>query len=248
MPRWRFTIEFDGTRFLGWQRQSQGRTVQGELEAALGIFCRTRVRVTGQGRTDRGVHAEGQVAHSDLPEGIDQRRLMAAMRGLLPQDMAVIAAEITNDNFHSRFDAKSRRYRYQIAVRPVPLQRNVYWMIPEPFDSKLLHHCAEIVKGENDFRNFSKEAKNDGKKKVNTRCSITLSTWIETESAWIYRIEGNRFLRHMVRRIVGTSHRVAAGRLNIQDFMRLMEGGKVNRKGHAAPPEGLILEKVNYES
>jgi len=247
MPRWKFTIQYDGTRFLGWQRQNQGRTVQGELEAALGIFCRTRVRVTGQGRTDRGVHAEGQVAHADLPEGIELGRLLSAMRGLLPLDMALIDAEITNDNFHSRFDALSRRYRYQIATRPVPLKRKLYWVIPVPFDSKLLHQCAEIIKGENDFRNFSKAAKNDGDKKINTRCSVTLSTWIEMESAWIYRIEGNRFLRHMVRRLVGTSHRVAAGNLKIQDFIRLMEGGDVSRKGHTAPPEGLILEKVSYE-
>lgn len=244
MPRWKFTIEFDGTRFLGWQRQKQGRTVQEELETALSTFCRTQTEVTGQGRTDRGVHAEAQVAHADLPEGIAPGQLLSAMRGLLPADMAVLSAEITDDNFHSRFDAVSRRYRYQIATRPVPLQRKLYWVVLEPFDCELLHQCSELITGEKDFRNFAKE---DGDKKMNTRCVITLSEWIKEGGAWIYRIEGDRFLRHMVRRIVGTSHRVASGRMMVHDFRLLLEGEDAVRKGHSAPPEGLILEKVRYE-
>lgn len=243
MPRWRFTIAYDGTKFLGWQRQNRGRTVQGELERSLSTFCRIPIEVTGQGRTDRGVHAESQVAHADLPDDITASRLLSAMRGLLPWDMAVICAEITDDDFHARFDAISRRYKYQIAILPVPLLRQLHWFNPEPFDHELLHKCAELIIGEFDFRNFARLA---GEKNRDTSCVITHSEWVKNEQAWIYRIEGNRFLRHMVRRIVGTSHRVATGRLKIHDFKLLLEEKDVARKGHAAPPEGLILEKVTY--
>lgn len=243
MPRWRFTIAFDGTKFLGWQRQNRGRTVQGELEKSLSTFCRIPIEVTGQGRTDRGVHAESQVAHTDLPDNIATNRLLPAMRGLLPRDVAVISAEITDDDFHARFDAISRRYRYQIAIKPVPLLRHLHWVNPELFDHELLHRCAELIIGDYDFRNFARQA---GEKNRNTRCTITHSEWIKNEHTWIYRVEGNRFLRHMVRRIVGTTHRVATGRLTIHDFKLLLEEKEVARKGHAAPPEGLILEKVTY--
>jgi tRNA pseudouridine38-40 synthase len=246
MPRWKLTIEFDGTHFSGWQRQKKGRTVQEELESALSTFYREEIKVSGQGRTDSGVHAEGQVAHADLPGDMDPPRLLSALRGLLPGDMAVIDAVIEADDFHARFDAQSRLYRYQIATRPVPLKRHLHWLLLTPFEEDSLHRCAKIIRGKHDFRNFAKEEKPTGY--VNsTECTITASHWEREQDIWIYKIEGNRFLRHMVRRIVGSTIMTATGRMEMDAFRELLDGKQVRRKGHSAPPEGLILEKVIYE-
>ncbi len=245
MPRWKLTIEFDGTHFSGWQRQQKGRTVQEELELALSTFCRKEIEVSGQGRTDSGVHAEDQVAHADIPGAVDPDRLLSAMRGLLPEDMAVIDAKVVEAEFHARFDAQSRLYRYQIATRPVPMKRKLHWMLLTPFDEDILHRCAELVMGEHDFRNFAKEEK-PTEHVSSTECTITTSYWVSEQDIWIYKIEGNRFLRHMVRRIVGSTMMTATGRMEMDAFRELLDGKHVHRKGHSAPPEGLILEKVLY--
>lgn len=245
MPRWKLTIEFDGTHFSGWQRQQKGRTVQGELESALSTFYRNEIKVSGQGRTDRGVHAEGQVAHADLPGDMDPDRLLAAMRGLLPEDMAVIDSVTVSDDFHARFNAQSRLYRYQIATRPVPLKRHLHWLLLTPVEENTLHRCAEIIRGQHDFRNFAKEEKPTEHVK-STGCTITTSYWQREQDIWIYKIEGNRFLRHMVRRIVGSTIMTATGRMEMDAFRKLLDGKQVQRKGHSAPPDGLILEKVHY--
>lgn len=240
------TIQFDGSEFYGWQRQNRERTIQGELEAALTTFVRQSVTVTGQGRTDRGVHASGQVAHTDLPAEIDKIQLLAAMKGLLPGDMAVTDADVVDDNFHARFDARSRIYRYYISAKPSPLYRHMNWVCLENPDMDHLRECARIVCGEHDFRNFAKESKKKQNQYKTTSCTINQSFWQTDGHRLIYSIEGNRFLRHMVRRLVGSMFLVALGKLEIEDFKTLLTGKKVQHKGHAAPSKGLVLEKVNY--
>ncbi|MEX0771435.1 MAG: tRNA pseudouridine(38-40) synthase TruA [Balneolaceae bacterium] len=242
MARWKFKLEYDGTRFRGWQKQRHGRTVQEELEKALATFCQTDVKVMGQGRTDSGVHAEGQIAHADLPDHTPVERLLPAMRGLLPIDMAMIDAERVSDNFHARFDAKSRRYRYQIARRPFPLKRHLYWVHLQDLDTDILHKCASFILGEHNFKNYSRQET----KQQNTVCTITTSEWNIDGDLLVYRIEGNRFLRHLVRRLVGTMQQTATGKLSMDHFCHLLTASEVSKKGHAAPPEGLILENVRY--
>lgn len=244
MARWKFILEYDGTKFRGWQKQRHGRTVQNELNNALTTFCQQEIKVMGQGRTDSGVHAEGQVAHADLPDNTPVERLLPAMRGLLPCDMAMVHAERVSDTFHARFDAKSRRYRYQIARRPMPLKRHLCWIYLQEIDPKILHKCASLILGEHDFRNYSRQDKNE---QQNTVCTITTSKWSVDGKLLIYEIEGNRFIRHLVRRLVGTMQQVAAGKLTVDHFNHLLTAKDVSKKGHAAPPEGLILEKVYYE-
>ncbi|MEX0994761.1 MAG: tRNA pseudouridine(38-40) synthase TruA [Balneolaceae bacterium] len=242
MARWKILLEYDGTRFRGWQKQRHGRTVQAELEKALTTFCQQKINVMGQGRTDSGVHAAGQVAHADLPEQAPVERLLPAMRGLLPCDMAVINAEQVPENFHARFDATSRRYRYQIARRPLPLKRHLYWIHIQELEADILHKCASLIIGEHNFKNYSRQ----DVKEQNTVCRITTSQWDIDGDLYIYRIEGNRFLRHLVRRLVGTMQQAAIGKLSVDHFSHLLAARDVSKKGHAAPPEGLILEKVRY--
>lgn len=242
--RWKLILEFDGTDFLGWQRQREGRTVQGELERALSTFMGYPVEVTGQGRTDRGVHAERQVAHADIGEPVEKRRLLAAMRGLLPRDMAVIDAVKQDESFHARFSARSRIYRYRLVTRPSPLNRRMSWVILQPPEPDLLVSCAAWIRGTHDFTNFTRIGDSEPK---HCLCTIARSEWIQDGACWTYTIEGNRFLRHMVRRLVGSMVHVALGKMSIDQFRELMEGSSsVESKGYSAPPEGLVLADVIY--
>ncbi|MEX2600554.1 MAG: tRNA pseudouridine(38-40) synthase TruA [Balneolaceae bacterium] len=242
MVRWKLTLQYDGTRFAGWQRQPDQRTVQGELERALSRFFDRETVVMGQGRTDSGVHAEGQVAHSDFPEPVDSDRLFRAMRSLLPPDMALIRAEAVPAGFHARFDASSRRYRYQISLQPVPLMKHLYWELPYDPDPDSLHRTAELVQGSHDFKNFSRLEDEE----ANSHCTITRSQWTIEGTRLFYRIEGDRFLRHLVRRLTGSMVLAATGRSTLEEFQLLLEGGDVARKGHSAPAHGLLLESVHY--
>lgn len=241
--RWKLTLEYDGSGFAGWQKQPSGRTVQGELENALEQFCRQKIDVTGQGRTDRGVHAESQAAHADLPAQVEGERLLSAMRGLLPPDLAVIAAEPVPSSFHARFDARSRRYRYQVAARPTPIHRSRCWVFEEEMDEELLKRCAELLPGEHNFVNF---ARVDNRPDEEYRCTIRLAEWYRSDPFLCFRISGNRFLRHMVRRLVGTMVHVASGRFEPDQFAQLLEGARSGRKGYSAPAGGLFLETVEY--
>jgi tRNA pseudouridine38-40 synthase len=246
MSRWKLTIEFDGTKFSGWQKQINERTVQGVLEKALSTFAGMEIEVMGQGRTDSGVHAEAQIAHTDLPDTIDPNKLIYALYGLLPSDVAVINAEIVKSDFHARFHASSRSYRYQIIERPSPLNRHTHWLLLQELNDQLLHECAKMIRGEHDFVNFSKSDP-DKNEFGTTICSILESDWNRTDSGWIYKIEGNRFLRHMVRRIVGSMIQVATGKMEKKKFEQLLNGEQVERKGHSAPAHGLILVNVTYD-
>ena len=242
--RWKLILEFDGTEFFGWQRQREGRTVQGELERALSTFVGYPVKVTGQGRTDRGVHAERQVVHADIADAVGKRRLLAAMRGLLPPDMAVIDAVKQDETFHARFSARSRIYRYRLVSRPSPLNRRMCWVVLQPPDPDLLFSCAALIRGTHDFTNFTRLTDSGPK---HCLCTIARSEWIRDGVYWNYTIEGNRFLRHMVRRLVGSMVHVALGKMSIDQFSVLMEGSaSVESKGYSAPPEGLVLADVIY--
>ncbi|MEX2351265.1 MAG: tRNA pseudouridine(38-40) synthase TruA [Balneolaceae bacterium] len=244
MGRFKLTIEYDGTDFLGWQRQPEGRTVQGELERALQTWCRATVGVVGQGRTDRGVHARGQVAHVDLPEEADPKRLIPAMNGLLPKDMAILEALPVPPGFHARFDALSRRYSYRISLRPAPLIRNRSWFPGQRPNRILLDQCAAFVAGEHDFSLF---ARLDAGDERSTVCRITRSEWLDYGEQLHYTIEGDRFLRHMVRRLVGSMVRVAMEECSRDEFEQLLSvSAEVTRKGYSAPPQGLLLEEVTY--
>jgi tRNA pseudouridine38-40 synthase len=244
MPRYLFTFEFDGTAFKGWQKQPGERTVEGVAEEALSTLYQLPADLIGQGRTDAGVHARNQTAHVDLPDRYPSSRVLHAMRGLLPKDVALKEMTEVSPDFHARFHALSRSYSYSVITRPSPLRRTQSWFRYGDIDPGVLHRCAGQITGSHDFINFCIPPEVD---EMTTICEITESRWEErSDDEWVYRIEGNRFLRHMVRRLVGTMIKTAAGKVPEEEFHALLHGPARSEKGFAAPSRGLTLEKVTY--
>lgn len=241
--RYKLTFEYDGTNFSGWQNQPEGRTVQGVIEEALSRFYQQEISIAGQGRTDAGVHARGQVAHVDLPSGYSMNRIYRAMSGLLPKDVALIDVQKKDADFHARFHAKSRTYQYRVINRQSPLLRYYSWSVFKPLSFQLLEECAEMIMGEHDFINFCIPP---DESEMTTICTIHQSFWKIEDEILTYQIEGNRFLRHLVRRLVGAMVQVAGGTIRIRDFQQLLSASKADRKAHAAPARGLMLLSVKY--
>lgn len=243
LTRYKLTFEYDGTAFSGWQIQPGVRTVEGEIEEAFARLYQQEIDVIGQGRTDAGVHALAQTAHVDLPETYTRKRILHAMKGLLPNDIALKAIEKTSPDFHARFHALSRSYQYRVSVRKTPLQRHITWTLPGSMDTDLLHQCAELILGEHNFINFCIPPDQE---MMTTVCIIQESSWEISNGGLIYTIEGNRFLRHLVRRLVGTMTNIAIGRQQFSEFELLLKGDERIQKGHSAPAHGLVLTRVRY--
>jgi len=243
IQRYKLFIEYDGTHFSGWQKQPEERTVEGVIEQALSTLFQSEVDVIGQGRTDAGVHALQQVAHVDLPDLYDEGRIIHAMRGLLPADVTIYGVEKTEAEFHSRFDAIFRTYIYRVSYRPIPLDRHKTWYTHLNCDMKLLEKCADQLKGEHDFLQFCIPNED---LHLTTRCNISDSIWYKKEGVFIYSITGNRFLRHMVRRLVGTMIQVSAGKTSTTQFEKMLSNPDDNIAAYTAPAHGLTLKSVEY--
>lgn len=243
MARWKLTFEYDGGSFKGWQKQPDQRTVEGEIETALSNLYQTEIDIVGQGRTDAGVHAKAQAAHADLPASFQKQELLHAMKGLLPRDVALLDAAPVNPDFHARFDAVSRSYVYFLIGRKSPLYRKHAWCCSYPLDFEILSGLAETIEGEHDFINFCIPP---DEPELTTICTIFNSKWEKKGEKYFYHIEGNRFLRHMARRLVGSMIRAASKKINTKDFNSLLNGEEVKYKGHSAPAHGLYLENVTY--
>ncbi len=243
--RYKLTFEYDGTHFSGWQKQPDTRTVEGVIEEAFSTLYQQEIDLIGQGRTDAGVHARGQVAHADLPDKYPTSRILHAMRGLLPEDAALLDATVVSPDFHARFDASSRKYCYSVISHPSPLHRHVAWFVAKEPDPIILKELAEIISGEHDFVNFCIPS---GEPYATTVCNITQSRWVLKGNSLIYEIEGSRFLRHMVRRLVGGMMQAATGATEVKEFSELLTGKEAPKKAHTAPAQGLVLESVKYIS
>lgn len=243
MPRYRILIEFDGTRYSGWQKQPNSNTIEEEIESALTRILPKPVDVIGQGRTDSGVHAEGQVAHFDVPNELDPERILYALLGVLPRDIAVWDIEQVSDDFHARFNATARRYRYQIIRRPAPLLRSYAEMVLDDLNMDAMHHCAQKIKGTHNFDSFTKPD-NENPDSV---CEVMESSFAEDRYQLCYHIEANRFVRHMVRRLVGTMLEVGKGKRTVEEFVDMIENPSKQKNGHGAAAHGLILEEVSYK-
>lgn len=247
MGRYKLYIEYDGTNYSGWQKQPNANTIEEEIEKALTERFQRPVDIVGQGRTDAGVHAREQTAHVDLPELAGSKsceKLLHAFLGLLPRDIAVWHIERVSDNFHARFDATTRSYSYQIVTRSSPLLNLYSERIFGDLNMSIMQECAEIVLGTHNFESFTPpETESSGKE-----CTVSLSEFEFGQPLITYRITANRFVRHMVRRLIGTIIQVGLGKRSTGYFKDLLDNPSPSKNGHGASAKGLILENVQYEN
>jgi tRNA pseudouridine38-40 synthase len=240
----RLDIEYDGTGFSGWARQAGLRTVQGELETALATILREPVGLTVAGRTDAGVHAEGQVASfstaAPIPHDLTYR-----LNGLSPADVAVPATAVVEEGFDARGDALSRTYRYRLHARrassPFEQNRALWW--PHRIDHAALDACAAALPGTHDFTAFTPTQTDH----VRLDRNVFEARWERQGETLDFTITADTFMRNMVRILVGTMLEASSGRRTPESFARLLDGAPRPAAGETAPPHGLYLESVSYD-
>ncbi|MGD9869304.1 MAG: tRNA pseudouridine(38-40) synthase TruA [Hyphomicrobiales bacterium] len=245
MPRYRATIEYDGTPFVGWQVQDNGPSVQGRLAEAIQAFCGEAVIPSGAGRTDAGVHALGQVAHFDLAKDWPADTVRDAVNAhLRPHPVAVVECAPAPDGFDARFSAKARHYLYRIVDRraPLALERDRAWQVPRSLDAAAMHEAARLLVGNHDFTTF-RSVQCQAKSPVKTLDRLDVSR----VAAEIHVAASARsFLHHQVRSIAGSLKLVGEGRWTAQDLKTALDARDRSGCGALAPPHGLYLVKVDY--
>lgn len=246
MPIYRLTLAYDGTDFFGWQRQPAVVTVQEVVESALESIVGEPVRIVGAGRTDRGVHARGQVAHLRLERPVDERALVAGTNHFLPETVRVMAARESPAGFHARRCALSKEYRYYLSSASVvsPLGGRFVQPVRGELDLKSMRQATRFLVGSHDFDAFATAGGAPGP----TRRTIYRADWLVDNGRLVFVIEGEGFLRGMVRALVGTLLDVGRGRRTPQDMAVLLEGRTRSEAGPSAPARGLVLEAVRYDA
>jgi len=242
--RYVMTVEYDGTDFVGWQIQPNSRTVQEILETALADLFGARARVTGAGRTDSGVHAKGQVAHFDASTKLEARVIMAALNARLPDDVTIRLLAQAEPDFHARFSASSRAYEYIISTERSPLRRGYSWHVKGKLDHASIAGTAARLAGARDFIAFSLAGDDD----THRYCHVFEAAWLVAGSEARFSIRANRFLRGMVRALVGGLVQVGRGRLSTDAFFEILESRDRGRMPMTAPPQGLFLVDVRYDA
>lgn len=245
MPRYRLTVEYDGGSFAGWQRQVNGPSVQGAIEAAIEKLSSEGVTVTGAGRTDAGVHARGQVAHFDLAKEFPPDTIRDALNHYLrPAPIAILEAALAQPDFHARFSAKARHYRYRIVCRRAPLALDLgrAWHVMRALDAKTMQDAAQRLVGQHDFTTF-RAAECQARSPVKTLDRLDVST--EGDNLFI-DASARSFLHNQVRSLVGTLKLAGEGKWSAQDVADALAARDRARCGPVAPPEGLCLMRVDY--
>jgi len=245
MPRYKLTIEYDGTGYAGWQRQKNLMSIQGALEDAIFKFSKEIVTLHASGRTDAGVHARGQIAHVDLQKTYQTFQIRNAVNSYLDRhSIRIIEVENVDESFHARFSSVERRYLYMILNRPVssPLERYRAWHVYKPLNVELMHEAAQYLLGHHDFSTFrASECQSLSPMKTLDQLDVL------RRGDYIEIIARSRsFLHHQVRNMVGTLKLVGEGKWSLEDFQNAFEARDRRRGGVTAPPQGLYFIGVHY--
>jgi tRNA pseudouridine38-40 synthase len=232
-------VEYDGTHFLGWQHQPNKRTVQGELQSALKKITGNSVKLTGAGRTDQGVHALGQVANFHTDSALPLLSMKRGVNSSVGDDVRVKDITVVPDDFHSRYSAKAKIYHYNITLEPSPFRLRYYWFLKQKPDVTTMSRVLPTLTGKRDFRNFSVRNGTE-----NTVCDVVNIEVTHEDSEILVKVEGDRFLRKMIRGIVGFLVDVGRGRFTLADVEKCFGDHKPSI--HFAPPQGLFLVAVKY--
>ena len=241
--RYAIFFSYDGTAYHGWQRQPNAPTVQQELEQALNTALREAVSVVGAGRTDTGVHARMMACHFDYEGVIDCTHLTFKLNCLMPPDIAVSKIKEVAPDWHARFSAVSRTYHYYITMRKDPFNHAYALRLYFPLDLDKMNEAASLLLAHKDFGCFCK-SHSDNKTNL---CTVTEARWAELgDGRLVFRITANRFLRNMVRAIVGTLIEVGKGKMTLADFHSVLISGKRTEAGESVPAKGLFLENITY--
>ena len=240
-------LHYDGARFSGWQRQPAERTVQGVLESAVSRICDSPIPVIGAGRTDAGVHARGQAAGVKVPEKWGPEELRRALNAVLPEDAWVCSAFEMREDFHPRYSATSRTYRYFVGTDDLawsPFRRRTELPWRNSLDESRLADAARSIEGAHCFRGFA--VKGTAPKEDDHRCNVRRAAWARREGGLVFAIEADRFLHHMVRFLVATMLDVGSGRRSAADISGILESEDNSAASAPAPAHALFLERVEY--
>jgi tRNA pseudouridine38-40 synthase len=244
MPTYRLTVEYEGTRYRGWQEQKNAKSVAGELRRAIESALGEKVELGGSGRTDAGVHALAQVAHLKTRKAVRPVDLLRALEESLPADIHVLDVDAALERFHARHAAGSRVYLYQIARRRTALAKRFVWWVRRPLDVAAMREAARAAEGRHDFARFCEKPE----EQTSTVVVVERIELAEEGALVLVRIQASHFLWKMVRRLVGALVEVGAGALSASDFAALLDGGtsRFDPAAATAPPSGLFLERVIY--
>ncbi|HSZ86381.1 MAG TPA: tRNA pseudouridine(38-40) synthase TruA [Puia sp.] len=241
MSRYFLEVSYKGTNYSGFQIQENANSIQGEMEKALEIYFRKKIDIVCSSRTDTGVHALQNFFHFDWEE-IIPNKFLYNIDALLPADIAVKNIFLAPTNASSRFDATSREYKYYVYRKKNPFIQDQAYYFPYTLDEKKLSAAAEIISFYTDFTSFSK--RNTQVKNFN--CTILHSKWVQGNDCWVYEVKANRFLRGMVRGLVGTMLQVGRGKLELPDFEKIIQSLDCTKADFSVPGHGLFLVHVNY--
>ncbi|MBL4803826.1 MAG: tRNA pseudouridine(38-40) synthase TruA [Alphaproteobacteria bacterium] len=253
--RYKFTIEYNGSGYAGWQRQEEDLpTIQGEIEKAIHKFSAQDVQLQAAGRTDAGVHARAQVAHGDFEDftkPMEPFEIAKAINAYLrPQPISIIGAEPVDDDFHARFAAKNKLYTYRILNRPAfpALEQGLVWHLKKPLDAKAMHDAGQVLLGHHDFSSF-RDSQCQAKNAMRTldRLDVRSADYDQCGGQEILiEAEGQSFLHHMVRNVVGTLAQVGEGKWTKDDVKNVLEAKDRTKAGPTAPADGLCLSRIDY--
>jgi tRNA pseudouridine38-40 synthase len=242
MSRFFIHIAYNGTRYHGWQSQPNAVTVQATIEKALSTLLQTPTAIIGAGRTDAGVHAKEMYAHLDIEVYFERKGLVNKLNSLLPKDIMIYDILPVHDEAHARFDATSRSYEYKIHTYKDIFTDDMSWQFDLPLDIEKMNQAAKILLEYNDFECFSKTHTD-----VHTfNCIISQAHWEKNEQSYIFHITADRFLRNMVRAIVGTLIQIGLGKKEVVEMHDIIQSKNRSRAGFSVPAKGLYLTEIVY--